>query len=650
MTKAIRVLVVEDSEDDAQLAMLMLRRGGFAPSYVRVQDAESLRAALQHERWDAVLSDFRLPGFNGVEALRTFRASGLDIPFIFVSGTIGEETAVEAMKAGASDYVMKQNLARLAPVMERELQQAVIRAEHRHSQIELERSRDRYVDLYDFAPVGYLTLSADGLIAQLNLTGAGLLADERARLLGQRFSQFVTPEDTERWYHHFLHTLHFGDAQRLELALRRTDGAPFHAQLDCMRVAAESTAPMVRIAMADISDRKEAEADLRNYEAQLRHVQKMESIGTLAGGIAHDFNNILGAILGNVELAREELRPGHAALASLDEIQKASVRARHLVRQILTFSRREPQELLTQPLRPVVEETHRLLRATLPAGVELELTLADAPLHVQADATQLQQVLMNLCTNAWHALQDGHGRIDIGLQPLQLDESSAQRLGGLPGGAYAHLWVSDTGIGMDAALRERIFEPFFTTKPVGQGTGLGLSVVHGILTAHHGAIAVDSTPGQGSTFHLYFPAVESPIDAAQAPAALPVPPRGHGEHVLYVDDDETMVVLVERLLERSGYRVSGYHDAHQAIEAVRDNPQGFDFVVTDFNMPDCSGLEVAHELAGIRPELPVVISSGYITDELRAEALNAGVRGLLEKQNTFEELGKLVAQILARRR
>ena len=245
MLKAIKVLVVEDSEDDARLAMLMLKRGGFAPSYRRVQDADTLREALQQERWDAVLSDFRLPDFNGVEALKAFRASGLDIPFIFVSGTIGEETAVEAMKAGASDYVMKQNLARLAPVMERELQQAVIRAEHRHAQIELERSRDRYVDLYDFAPVGYLTLAADGLIAQLNLTGAGLLADERARLLGQRFSQFVTPEDTERWYHHFLHTLHFGDAQRLELALRRTDGAPFHAQLDCMRVAAESAAPMV---------------------------------------------------------------------------------------------------------------------------------------------------------------------------------------------------------------------------------------------------------------------------------------------------------------------------------------------------------------------------------------------------------------------
>jgi PAS domain S-box-containing protein len=645
--EAIRVLVVEDSEDDAKLAMLMLRRGGFEPTYKRVQDAESLRAAIADERWDAVLSDFRLPHFSGVDALKIFRTSGLDIPFIFVSGTIGEETAVEAMKAGASDYVMKQNLARLVPALERELEQAAIRAKHRQAQIDLKVSRDRYVDLYDLAPVGYLTVSDEGSIAQLNLTGADMLGDERERLLNTRFAQFVAPADTDRWYDHFLQALHYGRKQRLELVLQKTGGAPFHAHLDFMRVADANAGPMVRIAMTDISDRKEAEADMRKFEAQLRHVQKMESVGTLAGGIAHDFNNILGAIIGNVALAREAMGEGHAALVPLEEIRKASVRARNLVRQILTFSRREPQELQVQALRPIVEETHKLLRATLPAGVDLDVVLADAPLHVHADATQVQQVLMNLCTNAWHALKDEAGRIQIGLAAVVLGGDHARHPGGLPGGAYAHLWVADTGIGMDAATRERIFEPFFTTKPVGQGTGLGLSVVHGILTAHHGAIEVDSEPGRGSTFHLYLPAVEVEAAAAAARAAAPAPVQGHGEHVLYVDDDETMVVMVERLLERSGYRVSSYHDALDAVEAVRQNPEGFDLVVTDFNMPKCSGLDVAHKLHDVRPGLPVVISSGYITEELRGQAQEAGVRGLLDKQNTFEELGRMVGGILS---
>jgi PAS domain S-box-containing protein len=646
MNKKIKVLVVEDSEDDTRLAMRMLQRGGFEPHYRRVQDVRSLSAALREQRWDAVLSDFRLPGFNGVDALRIFRESGLDIPFIFVSGTIGEETAVEAMKAGASDYVMKQNLARLAPVMERELAQAAIRAEHRQTQVDLELSRDRYVDLYDFAPVGYLRLSADGEIEQLNLTGADMLGVQRDGLSNARFSQFVSPDDLDRWYHRFLHVLHRGEKQRLELPLVRAGGALFHAQLDCTREVGDE--PRVRVALIDISDRREAEADLRRYEAQLFHAQKMESIGTLAGGIAHDFNNILGAILGNVALALEKTGARHAAVPHLQEIRKAGLRARNLVRQILTFSRREPQELLTQPLRPVIEETHKLLRATLPAGVELHVTLSDEPLHVHADATQIQQVLMNLCTNAWHALKDGGGRIGVGLEAVTLDAAAGPRHDGLAPGRYAHVWVSDSGVGMDAATRERIFEPFFTTKPVGQGTGLGLSVAHGIVVAHHGTIQVDSEPGRGSTLHLYFPAVESPAPAASANTAAAEPARGHGEHVLYVDDDETMVAMVEHILMRAGYRVSGFQSAQAAIAAVREHPRRFDFVVTDFNMPECSGLDVAQALARIRPELPVVISSGYITPELRTRARDAGVRDLLEKQNTFEELSSLVGRLLPR--
>nr|WP_316639538.1 response regulator [uncultured Roseateles sp.] len=646
MSKDVKILVIEDSEDDAQLTLLALKRGGFKPQHRRVQDAAALRAALSQERWDAVLADFSLPRFSGVEALNIFRTTELDIPFIFVSATIGEETAVAAMKAGASDYVMKQNIARLAPVLERELEQALIRAQHRQAQLDLKRSHDRYMDLYDFAPVGYMTLAQDGSIAQLNLTCAAMLGARRELLRGAHITDFIAGADLTRWNEHFTRTLCSGDRQRLELELKGSGGAGFHAQMDCMRVLPPHSPPMMRAVLTDISERKAAEADLRKFELQLHHIQKMESIGTLAGGIAHDFNNILGAILGNIDLARTELAEGHAALANLDEIRKASLRARTLVRQILTFSRREPQELLTQQLRPMIEETHKLLRATVPAGVEIDLMLSDAPLHVHADATQVQQVLMNLCTNAWHALQGGAGRICIGLEAVELDAVAAHRLGDLARGAYVHLWVSDTGMGIDAATRERIFEPFFTTKPVGQGTGLGLSVAHGILAAHQGAIEVDSEPGRGSTFHLYLPCVAAPA-STELPLPKPAPIRGHGEHVLYVDDDETMILMVEQILLRSGYRVSAFQDANLAIAAVREHPDTFDFVVTDFNMPEFSGLDIAQEMARIRPDMPVVISSGYITDELRIDARNSGVRGLLEKQNTSQDLGDMVGHILA---
>ena len=398
----------------------------------------------------------------------------------------------------------------------------------------------------------------------------------------------------------------------------------------------------------DISERKQAEGTRRGLEAQLRESQKMEAVGTLAAGIAHDFNNILGAILGNLALAREDLGAGHAALHSLEQINKSALRARMLVQQILAFARRQPQELVSLPLRPVVQETLALMRASLPAGANLEARLADAPLHVLADATQIQQALMNLCMNAWHALQGQAGRIVVGLEAsVGLPAGVGQGPAASPSGEYAHLWVRDSGSGMDVATRARIFEPFFTTKPVGQGTGLGLSVVHGIVAAHQGAITVDSALGQGSTFHMYFPLLDSQHPAAASGwVALPhLQRQGQGQHVLYLDDDEVMVLLVERLLRRLGYRVSCYQDPREAVAAVRAQSQTFDLVVSDFNMPEFSGLDVARELANIRPDLPVVISSGYLTDEQRAELLRAGVRDVIQKENTLEDLGPLVHRL-----
>ena len=437
---------------------------------------------------------------------------------------------------------------------------------------------------------------------------------------------------------------------RVEHRVRRLDGEWLWNRSEGRVVERAPDGRALRIAGVnrDITERKQAEAARHALEAQLRESQKMEAIGTLAGGIAHDFNNILGAIIGNVALAREHLGE-HAAQANLKQINKAAMRARGLVQQILAFSRRQPPELRNQPLRPLVQESLALMRSTLPAGVVLDVELSDVPLHVHADATQMHQVLMNLCTNAWHALRGKSGRIGVGLEPVDLDAAAAQRPGGLPPGGYAHLWVSDDGCGMDVATLSRIFEPFYTTMPVGQGTGLGLSVVHGIVAAHHGVITVQSEPGRGTTFNLYFPLLE-----LHAGAALPsgwgslemLESIGQGEHVLCIDDDEVMLPLVEQILRRLGYRVTCYQDPGEALAAVRLQPRDFDLVVSDFNMPQCSGLDVAREVARVRPDLPVVINSGYIDDALRADAMRAGVRGLIQKENTLEELGAMVQRLL----
>ncbi len=291
----------------------------------------------------------------------------------------------------------------------------------------------------------------------------------------------------------------------------------------------------------------------------------------------------------------------------------------------------------------MVEEALGLLRATLPAGVEITTTFAADTPAVLADSTHLHQVLINLCTNAWQAM-DGHsGRIDIRLDGVTLDAGTAEANVDLQPDRFARLSVTDTGAGMNAATLERIFDPFFTTKTAGQGTGLGLSVVHGIVEAHGGAITVTSELAKGSTFTLYFPAAEAPEQSAasQDAAAKPLPAAG-GQHVLYLDDEEPLVFLVTRMLERLGYRVSGYTEVEEALAVVRADPGQFDLVVTDMNMPRMSGLDVAREIARLRSDLPVVLASGYLTDELRAAAPAAGVRKLICKPNTAEELCEAV--------
>jgi CheY-like chemotaxis protein len=377
----------------------------------------------------------------------------------------------------------------------------------------------------------------------------------------------------------------------------------------------------------------------------------MEAVGTLAGGIAHDFNNIIGTILGNAELAREDVGPDHPAKQSIREIKKAGRRARDLVKQILFFGRRRTPEREVIALAPVVVESSRLLRATLPAAVQLRVVCAPDALAAMADATQIEQVLVNLGTNAWHAMEGRPGHVDIRLEGFAVDAALAREHAGLRPGRYARLTVRDTGKGMDAATQERIFEPFFTTKPLGVGTGLGMSVVLGIVQGHDGAITVESAPGKGTTFHLYLPAADrlpaagpSPAQGASA-SAVATAPRGRGQHVLYLDDDEALVSLVRRLLERQGYRVSGHTLAAQALDAVRADPGGFDLVVTDYNMPGMSGLDVAREIALIRPGLPVAVTSGLITDELRENAPGSGVRHLIYKPDTTEELCEVVRKL-----
>lgn len=395
----------------------------------------------------------------------------------------------------------------------------------------------------------------------------------------------------------------------------------------------------------DITVRKKAEQERASFEAQLREAQKLEALGTLAGGVAHDFNNIIGTILINAELARKDASYNHEALASLTEIQRAGHRARDLVQQILSFSRREATSRQVVSIPSIVEEGVRLLRAGLLGGTRIEsYCAADTP-SVLGDSTQLTQVMLNLGANAAQAMEGRPGTIDIRVDCVRLDESSAPPDPALRPGRHARIAVSDTGHGMDMATQGRIFEPFFTTRPPGKGTGLGLSVVRGIVQAHAGAIVVHSEQDKGSRFEVYFPSTNDVAAVADTIEAAGPAAEGRGRHILYIDDDQSQLFASKRILERWGYRVSAYFEQREALDAVLSGKIRVDLVVTDFNMPGTSGLEIARAIRDALPDLPVILVSGYVNQELRTQAAAAGVRELISKPQDLEELRDAVQNI-----
>jgi signal transduction histidine kinase/ActR/RegA family two-component response regulator len=400
----------------------------------------------------------------------------------------------------------------------------------------------------------------------------------------------------------------------------------------------------------DITALHEAEQRRLRLERQLREAQKMEALGTLAGGIAHDFNNVLGSVLVGLSLARQDAAKGLRVDERLAQIESSALRARAIVQQILSFSRRDAPVRRRVALAPLVQDVTQLMRATLPGTVTLQTVLADAPLEMRADGNQLHQMLMNLCVNAWQALEGKTGRIVIGLAPAParmlagaLADGAAEQA---PSGPCAHLWVSDTGCGMDEATQSRIFEPFFTTKPLGVGTGLGLPMVHGIVTAHGGVISLSSQLGQGSVFNAYLPAIDHETEAAPLNAIHTDFEQGHGQHVLYVDDDEVLVILVLQLLQRAGYHATACSNGQEALDLLAAGTQPVDVLVTDYNMPGLSGMVLAREALALRPQLPVIISSGFLPEDVRLEALRMGVRDLLRKEHTVDELAWRISRIL----
>jgi two-component system, cell cycle sensor histidine kinase and response regulator CckA len=641
MTGPLRVLIVEDSPTDAKLMARELHRLDRDVHFERVETVEAMRAALRKQEWDAIISDWSLPKFSAMEALNCVKELALDVPFIVVSGTVGEETVVEAMRAGAHDYVLKDKLTRLLPAIEREIAQRQGREAGRRTQDALRSSETRFIRLWESGIVGISIGVFLGAVHDANDAFLRTVGRSRSELqLGKVQWDAMTPPEWKRADEAAVQLLQSqGFAPAWEKELIRKDGE----RVPVLVGAAMLDYPMCIAVMTDLTERKRVEQALLASENQLRLAQKMEAIGSLAGGVAHDFNNILSVILSYAGMLLGDLVPDDPMREGLEEIRQAGQRAAALTRQLLLFSRHQAFEPVVLSLNDVLAGMDKLIRRILGEDVEVVLHQGASLSRIFADASHIEQVIMNLVVNARDAMPTG-GKLTLETKNVLLDESFAERHLGVVPGPYVLLTVTDTGGGMDKETQLRIFEPFFTTKEVGKGTGLGLSTVFGIVRQSEGSIWVESAPGAGTTFSVYFPQSEREPEKVRKAIAPPV--LTGTETILLIEDEEHVRVVSRAILARNGYNVVEVGSPSEAVEVCSKPSSPIHLVLTDVVMPQMSGPELAKRLRSLRPEIKVLFMSGYTDDTIIRHGMLDPKTRFLQKPLTPEDLLRKVREVL----
>jgi PAS domain S-box-containing protein len=632
------LLILEDHPADVKLMLHALQLADFAPHWQRVETEADYVTCLSPEL-EVILADYALPQFDALHALHLLQKAGLDVPFIVVTSNLSEEVAVECMKRGAADYVLKESLRRLGPAVMRALVDKKLREEKRQTEAALRHSEARYRELFENANDLVYVHDLQGNFLAINKTAERVSGYTREEALCMNIAQVVAPEFVGRVRHMIARKVAGVEAATYELEICTKAGRRVPLEISSRLVYQDGKPVAVQGIGRDITERKQ-------LERQLRQAQRMEALGTLAGGIAHDFNNILAAILGYTELALYDLPPGTHTWHNLQEVLTAGRRAKDLVQQILTFSRQTEQERKPVPFNSIVKEVLRLLRASLPSTIEIRQDISPEVITVLADPTQIHQVLMNLCANAEYAMRDTGGILDVRLASVIVDATVVEAPPTLPPGPYARLTIRDTGGGMPPEVLERIFEPFFTTKGVREGTGMGLAVVHGIITSHEGAIMVTSTPGQGTTFEVYLPRTSGrPGESAMRESTVP-----HGtECILFVDDEVSLAHLGQEVLERLGYTVVVRTSSLEALEAFRAMPNRFDLVITDQTMPHMTGEQLARELRRLRADIPIILCTGFSHTMVAEKAQALNINAFLMKPLVTRDLGMAIRQILDRK-
>jgi PAS domain S-box-containing protein len=632
MGMPLRVLMIEDSEDDARLLARELRRAGYDLTHERVDTTVALQAALDRQPWDLVIGDYSMPQLSGTAALAMLQERGLDTPYICVSGTITEELAVAAMKAGASDYVTKGQLKRLFPAIERELRDARARASQRATEAS-------YRTLVEQAPVGIYRSTPEGRFLSVNTALVRILGyDAAADVLHLDMARDVYADPAERQRLVDRDTYTDRQYDDVEATWKRQDGRLLTVQLSVRAVRnGEGQIEYYETFVRDVTDQ-------RRLQQQLLQSQKMEAVGRLAGGIAHDFNNLLTVITSYSELLLRDFEKDDPKRDDLEQVRKAADGAAALTRQLLTFSRQQVVEPRVVSLNAVVENFQKILRRAIGEDVELVTRLAPDLGPVLADIGHLEQALMNLAVNARDAMPTG-GTLTIETADVEHDPDYARDRGAAAVRWFVMLAVSDTGCGMDQATQARIFEPFFTTKAPGKGTGLGLATVYGIVQQAGGFIWVYSEPGHGTTFKLYLPQANATAEGMTAGPGAAHVPRGT-ETVLLVEDAAAVRAVSKQVLERQGYTVLEAPNGEAALRLAQHHDGPIHLLLTDVVMPLLSGRQLAEQLARARPGVKVLYTSGYTDDSVvRHGVLEAGT-AYLQKPFSPESLARKVREVL----
>ncbi|MDJ0883203.1 MAG: response regulator [Desulfobacterales bacterium] len=505
-------------------------------------------------------------------------------------------------------------------------------------------STNRYKTLFESAGDAIFVMDFKGQIIDGNRVACEKLRLSRHDMLNQTTMDIISPEHAPFWPERM------DELRRLrhiifETALKAEDGTIVPVEASCRAIEYDNQPAVLTIAR-DITERIEAEKEKAKLRSQLRQAQKMEAIGTLAGGIAHDFNNILQSIFGYTEIASIHASQGKDPNEALDNILTASQRAKGLINQILSFSRQSEQEKQTVQINLIVKEVLKLIRASLPATIEIKGRNLNSDAVVEADPIQIHQVMMNLCSNAHHAMREGGGVLEVKLSDIDIDREKAAQCGGIQEGPYIELTIRDSGHGIPTEYMDRIFDPYFTSKEKGEGTGLGLAVVHGIISSHGGAITVESEISKGTAFHVIFPK-KNKISAQDKPAAVDAPGRQEGtERILFIDDEPALIDIGKEILSTLGYDVTPCTASDEALDLFKANPERFDLVITDLTMPKMTGDLLAQELMRMRPEIPVILFTGY-SDLVSRERFNKlGIRDCLMKPLTRKDLAESIRRVL----